>query len=95
VSQRRIVHEVEVISYTLETQGAFLLETLQHRGKTSFTDLCSEMGDRLEVVVTFLATLELIKEQQLKLLVDDGNDPTVFWLDLPAIDDLVGMETTR
>ena len=45
-------------------------------------------------MVTFLATLELIKEQQIKLLVDDGDDPTDFWLELPAIEDLVGMETT-
>lgn len=94
VSQRRTVHEVEVLSYTVESQGAFLLETLQKRGKTSFVDLCDQMGDRLEIVVTFLATLELIKEQQLTLLVDDGDDPTDFWLDLPIIEDLVGMESS-
>lgn len=94
ISQRRIVHEVEIISYTVESQGAYLLDTLQKKGKTSFVDLCHQMGDRLEVVVTFLATLELIKEQQIKLLVDDGDDPTDFWLELPAIEDLVGMETT-
>ena len=48
-------------------------------------------NDVMEVVVTFLAVLEMVKEQQIDLyLENETGDPTDFYLDLKPIDEMLG-----
>lgn len=44
-----------------------LTEQIQLRGTTSFRELCSNTGQRIEVVVRFLALLELFKSQSVEV----------------------------
>ncbi len=89
--EKRSYHRVEKFSYTVEEQSEFILNTLQKKGRQSFLQLCSEMTDRLAVVVTFLATLEMLKEQQIDLYIEN-EDPTDFYLDLKPVDEIIGSE---
>jgi segregation and condensation protein A len=40
------------------------------------------------IVVTFLAILEMIKEQQINLFLEE--DPTDFFIDLKPVDEIIG-----
>jgi segregation and condensation protein A len=40
-------------------------------------------------VVTFLAILEMLKEQQINLYIEEGN-PREFYLDLKPVDEIIG-----
>lgn len=91
VKRQRITHNVENIMYTIEKQAEFVLDLLQRVGRSSFVALCSEMVNRTQVVVTFLAVLEMIKEQQIQLLLED--DPTDFHIDLRPIEEIYGVKT--
>lgn len=54
----------EVVSsprFTIRQKINIILETLQKSGSTSFSNILSGKKSRLEVVVTFLALLELVK----------------------------------
>jgi len=54
----------EVVSsprFTIRQKINIILETLQKSGSTSFSHILSGKKSRLEVVVTFLALLELVK----------------------------------
>jgi segregation and condensation protein A len=51
---------------TVEDKVADLLSTLRRRGKLSFRTFISACGTRLEVIVSFLAVLELIKALRLR-----------------------------
>ena len=64
VERKNIVHKVEKVETTIEKQSEFVLLTLQNRGKQSFRQLCDNLKSKVIVVVTFLAVLEMIKEQQ-------------------------------
>ena len=88
VQDRAITHTVEVASVTLEQQTVYILDTLQEKGRTSFVDLCAMFTTRLQIVTTFLAALEMIREQQIVLLLED--DPLDFHLDLQPIGNLYG-----
>ena len=48
---------------TLEDKIAHLQTTLKERVQTSFSQLVAEATDRVEVVVSFLAMLELVKQR--------------------------------
>lgn len=88
IKRKKSYHRVEKVSHTIEEQAEFVLRTLQEFGKRSFQQLCEKMTNRIAVVVTFLALLEMLKEQQINLFIED--DPTVFYVDLKPVDEIIG-----
>ncbi len=91
IKRQNTYHRVEKIEYTVEEQTEFILTTLQNRGRLSFRNFCSELKKRTLVVVTFLAVLEMLKEQQINLFIED--DPTDFYIDLKPVDEIIGKGT--
>ena len=88
IERQNIVHKVEKVETTIERQSEFILYTLQTTGKQTFRELCAGMKSKVIVVVTFLSVLEMIKEQQIHLFLEE--DPTDFYIDLKPIDELLG-----
>jgi segregation and condensation protein A len=54
-------HEVKKIEVTIEEQTDYILNTLESRSKILFSELIVKFKDKIIVIVTFLALLELIK----------------------------------
>lgn len=88
IKKQKAVHHVEKIQHTIEEQTEYVLNRLQNRGRTAFRSLCVELKSRTKIVVTFLAILEMLKERQINLYVED-NDPTDFFLDLKPVDEII------
>ncbi|MDZ7692212.1 MAG: segregation/condensation protein A [Balneolaceae bacterium] len=82
-------HHVEKIGLTVEDQTEYILQKLHSSGRTSFKAICLELQSKTKVVVTFLAVLEMLKEQQISLYIDE-EDPTEFYLDLRPVDEIIG-----
>jgi segregation and condensation protein A len=77
---RQLTRNVMDAPVTVEEQSAVLLSRLQQEPQLSFTALLEGINDRLIVVVTFLAILELCKNQRIVVLVNDTHDE--FWIAL-------------
>lgn len=60
------LHHVFQEVYTVENQMAAMLERLETRERIRFEDVFSEARVKMEVVVTFIAVLELMKEGRLR-----------------------------
>jgi len=54
-------HEVKNIEISTEEQIHFILLSIQQEKQISFIELLSQFNDRIRIVVTFIALLELIK----------------------------------
>ena len=89
IKRQNVRHHVEKIEYTVEEQSEYVLKRLHENGKTAFRQICMELKSLAKVVVTFLAILEMLKEQQLNLYIED-DDPTQFYLDLKPVDEIIG-----
>jgi segregation and condensation protein A len=89
IKRQHSYHKVEKVQFTVEQQAEYILTQLQSRGRTSFYAFCMELKNRTAIVVTFLAILEMLKEQQINLFVED-EDPTDFQLDLKPVDEIIG-----
>ena len=87
LERQRIVHKVNKVETTIEEQSEFVLNSLAKSGRQSFATLCKELTNRVVIVVTFLAILEMIKEQQINLFLEE--DPTDFYLDLKPVDEII------
>jgi segregation and condensation protein A len=75
------VFRMKKIEVTIEQQLTFTLEKLRQQGRSSFYEICASLHNRIKIIVTFLAILELLKEQQITLYIDE-NDARNFYLDL-------------
>jgi segregation and condensation protein A len=88
IKRQNTVHRVEKIEVSIEEQTEYVLERLHAAGRTSFLTICTDIKTRAKIVVTFLAILEMLKEQQINLYV--GDDPTEFYIDLKPVDEIIG-----
>lgn len=90
IKRQHSYHTVEKVTITVEEQTEYIIQLLQNRGRTSFLVICSELKTPILIVVTFLAVLEMLKEHQINLFIEN-NDPTQFFIDLKAVDEIIGI----
>lgn len=89
IERQRVVHRVNKVETTIEEQTEFILNTLTHKGRQTFKALCNTITNRVVIVVTFLAMLEMIKEQQINLFLEE--DPINFYIDLKPVNEIIGI----
>lgn len=89
IKRQHSYHKVEKVQITVEQQAEYILTELQSRGRTSFYQFCVELKTRAVIVITFLAILEMLKEQQINLFIEN-EDPTDFHIDLKPVDEIIG-----
>lgn len=83
-------HDIQRTETDIETQADHIIDFLTKKGRCSFKEICADFTSRVFVIVTFLAILELIKEREVKLLVDE--DHTRFFVELHSPDELEKMK---
>ncbi len=59
--QQPPVHEIAKINVTIDEQIKYILEKVELAGKLHFLELVIEMKEKIRIVVTFVALLELVK----------------------------------
>lgn len=69
------VHEVTLDKITVREKMTFLLDKLRTQGNVLFEALFDEVRSRMEVVVTFLAMLELIKVRAVRIVQEELMGP--------------------
>ncbi|NTW48130.1 MAG: segregation/condensation protein A [Chlorobiales bacterium] len=75
---KKTVHEVRRIPVTIEQQAEHILNRLSEKVQVSFFELVTNFHDRIVLVVTFLAILEMAKSRMVSIITkDDYND---FWI---------------
>jgi segregation and condensation protein A len=68
-------HEVTLDKITVREKMTLLLDTLRVDGKLLFESLFAEVKTRMEVIVTFLAMLELVKVRAVRIFQEELNGP--------------------
>jgi segregation and condensation protein A len=74
---RKIVHEVNLMNVTVDEQMSFVLDYLRVHGTATVLGLVAHMTEKLRIVVTIIAVLELTKNRIVKLRPTEGEDDIV------------------
>ncbi len=69
-------------SHTITGQQEYIISVLHQQPKVDFKSLFGEMESRIHAIITFLALLELLNLQQVKILQGEGVNH--FWVSLVA-----------
>ena len=75
---RKITRNVTDAPVTVEEQTSLILSRLQDHEQVSFLSVLEGITERIILVVTFLAVLEMCKNGKIVVLVNDGRDD--FWI---------------
>lgn len=78
VEKNRPVHRIYTYAYTVESQRDYILSKLAHGQKADFVHVFASLDDRLHAIVTFLALLEMLNRQEIRLIQGEGINN--FWL---------------
>jgi segregation and condensation protein A len=80
VDKNRPVHRIYTYSYTVETQRDYIMSKLKSGEKADFAHIFAALDDRVHAIVTFLALLEMLNRQEIRLIQGEGVNN--FWLTL-------------
>lgn len=61
---RKFVHEIIRLNVTIDEQIAYIIDFFSRRSEATFYELVKDMVDRIRVVVTFIALLEVIRSKK-------------------------------
>lgn len=73
------IHEIVQFSYTIEEQQQHIFTTISSNTRASFQQVFSECRNRIHAIVTFLAMLELLNMEKIRITVGEGVNN--FWLE--------------
>lgn len=76
--RRKDIHVVERIAYTVEEQTDYILSIFNHRSQVTFFELIDRL-DRMGIIVTMLALLELIKNKFIAFHQDDNFEDVLLY----------------
>jgi segregation and condensation protein A len=74
---KELVHEVTLEKITVREKMMLLLDRLHEQGTILFEALFDQVNSRMEVVVTFLAMLELVKVRAIRIVQEEPGGPIV------------------
>ena len=80
VEKNRPVHRIFTYAYTVETQRDYILSKIKRGKKVGFAHIFAALDDRVHAIVTFLALLEMLNRQEIRLIQGEGINN--FWLTL-------------
>ena len=88
--QARSVHDVVREPYTVEQKMSLIEEKVGSGGTVRFEDLFSGDTIKMEVIVTFIAILEMVKRGRLEFMQTEPSGP--IWIQRPGVQEQVGDE---
>lgn len=74
---RKVIHEVEMLNVSVDEQMSFTLDFLRVHGQTTLLGLVSHMSEKIRVIVTVIALLEMAKNKLVSLHSTEGYDDIV------------------
>jgi segregation and condensation protein A len=80
VMPKKVIHEVELSPVSIDEQISFTLDFLRLHGPTTLLKLVDHMTEKIRVIVTLIALLELAKNKVISLLPADQADDVVIHL---------------
>ncbi len=86
--QSRHVHDVIREAFTVEEKMSLIEEKVGSGGTVRFEDLFTGDNIKMEVIVTFIAILEMVKRGRLNFMQTEPGAP--IWIQHPGVDEEVG-----
>ncbi len=76
---QKIYHDVELLTVSIDEQMSFIADTFRLRDEITFFELVSHMSEKIRIIVTIVAMLEMVKNRIIALRPADYDDDFVIF----------------
>lgn len=77
---KKVIHEVQLLNVSVDEQMSFTLDYLRVHGEATLLSLVSHMTEKMRIIVTIIALLEMTKNKVISLLPADDKDDVLIRL---------------
>jgi segregation and condensation protein A len=77
-NQRKVTHTVVQFMYTIDSQKKYIHKIMENKSRMPFEEILAVCKDKMELIFTFLAILELLQQQAIGIQIGLGFNN--FWL---------------
>jgi len=60
---KRVYHDIELMNVTIDEQMGYIADVFRMRDETTFFELVSHMTEKIRIIVTIIAMLEMVKNK--------------------------------
>lgn len=82
---KKIYHDVELLNVSIDEQMSYIADMLRIRDEVSFFEMVSHMFEKIRIIVTIIAMLEMVKNKIIALRPGDFEDDFVITRVRPEI----------
>jgi segregation and condensation protein A len=83
---RKVVHEVSLLNVSVDEQMSFTLDYLRVHKETTLLRLVSHMTEKVRIIVTIIALLEMTKNKVISLSPVEGSDDVLIRATTPVLE---------
>lgn len=76
---RKVYHDVELLNVSIDEQMGYIADVFRLRPTVSFFELVSHMQEKIRIVVTIIAMLEMVKNRIIALREADHEDDFIIY----------------
>lgn len=77
--KKEVIHEVIKIAISIDEQITFILDTLTEQKQIHFLSLVFGMREKIRIVITFIALLELVKAAKIGIKESESNNDFIIY----------------
>lgn len=76
---KKIYHDVELMNVTIDEQMSFIADLFRSREQVSFFEMVANMPEKLRIIVTIIAMLEMVKNKIIGIRPSDFEDDFIVY----------------
>lgn len=76
---KKIYHEVTLMNVTIDEQMSYIADVFRYRDEIAFIELVSHMSEKIRVIVTIIAMLEMVKGKVIALRAAEYEDDFIIY----------------
>jgi segregation and condensation protein A len=76
---RKVYHDVEMLNVSIDEQMGYIADVFRLRSTVTFFELVSHMQEKIRIVVTIIAMLEMVKNRMIGLREADHEDDFIIY----------------
>jgi segregation and condensation protein A len=76
---RKVYHDVEMLNVSIDEQMGYIADVFRLRSTVTFFELVSHMQEKIRIVVTIIAMLEMVKNRMIGLRQADHEDDFIIY----------------
>lgn len=76
---KKVYHDIELLNVTIDEQMSFIADVFRLREETTFFELVSHMTEKIRIIVTIIAMLEMVKNKIIGIRATDYEDDFIIY----------------